>query len=532
MKLILDLCWTPSSAPVPADARVVTLAELAAARSAPGVLREVLWGTRYESVLIRHDELRASGVQALAAGLGGLARTRQLKVDRRGETRVRSRADYLVRATAVAVVAVPREIVRTSMLRRKLRRIAVTSFGLPSGPVDANVITYLRCEPTIQWLGAQVGGAATHTSGVINGLVAAGRDVHAFGPERPQGTDGVPFTAVPLRRVYHLVYWFMVAAYGDEIVAAAQRRPCDAVYQRYALGSQAGLELARRLNVPLILEFNGSEIWASKNWGNAELPMVEALAALEHRNLTDASLIVVVSDVLRDQLVDMGIDERRVLVNPNGVDVDRLAPLREQDAAWWRRELGREEAPTIGFIGTFGLWHGVKLLPQMIAEVAKSRPDARWVIIGDGLLRDEVAAEVERLGLSGLADLTGIVPHADAVKLLASCDVCVSPHVPNPDGTRFFGSPTKLFEYMGLGKPIVASDLEQIGEVLDHERSGLLCAPGDVAAAADCVVRLLGDPELAARLGAAALDDARERYSWVAHVRRILEALAALPQRD
>ena len=357
-------------------------------------------------------------------------------------------------------------------------------------------------------------------------------DVHAFGPERPHGIEGVPFTRVPLRRVFHLVYWFTVAAFADEVVAVASRRPCDAVYQRYALGSAAGLDLARRLGVPLILEFNGSEIWTSKNWGDGALPMLEALTALEQRNLTDASLIVVVSDVLRDQLVEQGIDERRVLVNPNGVDVDRLASLREHDAAWWRHELGREDAPTVGFIGTFGLWHGVKLLPEMIAAVARVRPDARWVIIGDGLLRDEVAQEVARLGLSEVADLTGIVAHEQALKLLAGCDVCVSPHVPNPDGTRFFGSPTKLFEYMGLGKPIVASDLEQIGEVLDHERSGLLCEPGDVHAAADAVVRLLGDPELAARLGAAALDDARERYSWVAHVRRILAALAALPQRD
>ena len=65
----------------------------------------------------------------------------------------------------------------------------------------------------------------------------------------------------------------------------------------------------------------------------------------------------------------------------------------------------------------------------------------------------------------------------------ATSDVLVSPHVANADGTPFFGSPTKIFEYMGLGKPIVASDLNQIGEVIEHERSGLLCPPGDVGAA-------------------------------------------------
>ena len=98
-----------------------------------------------------------------------------------------------------------------------------------------------------------------------------------------------------------------------------------------------------------------------------------------------------------------------------------------------------------------------------------------------------------------------MVERERALELLACSDVCVSPHVPNPDGTPFFGSPTKLFEYMGLGKAIVASDLDQIGEVIEHERSGLLCPPGDVDAAAAAIRRLLADARTprAARGGSA-----------------------------
>jgi glycosyltransferase involved in cell wall biosynthesis len=118
-----------------------------------------------------------------------------------------------------------------------------------------------------------------------------------------------------------------------------------------------------------------------------------------------------------------------------------------------------------------------------------------------------------------------VVPHPRAVRLLACCEVCVSPHVPNPDGTAFFGSPTKLFEYMGLGRAIVASDLDQIGEVLQDDLSALLTAPGDVPAAASAVVSLLDDEQLRARLGRAALREASENYSWDAHVGRILRAL-------
>jgi glycosyltransferase involved in cell wall biosynthesis len=78
---------------------------------------------------------------------------------------------------------------------------------------------------------------------------------------------------------------------------------------------------------------------------------------------------------------------------------------------------------------------------------------------------------------------------------------------------------------MGLGRAIVASDLEQIGEVLEDGRTALLTPPGDVTAAAHAVVRLLDDDSLRARLGAAALGEATAIYSWNAHVGRILDAV-------
>ena len=66
--------------------------------------------------------------------------------------------------------------------------------------------------------------------------------------------------------------------------------------------------------------------------------------------------------------------------------------MRAQRPEEWRAATGRPQAPTVGFIGTFGLWHGVKVLPEMIDAVARERPDVRWVLIGDGLLHDEVRA--------------------------------------------------------------------------------------------------------------------------------------------
>jgi glycosyltransferase involved in cell wall biosynthesis len=134
--------------------------------------------------------------------------------------------------------------------------------------------------------------------------------------------------------------------------------------------------------------------------------------------------------------------------------------------------------------------------------------------------------------------LTGLVPQAGAPAYLAASDVFLSPHVPNPDGTPFFGSPTKLFEYMAMGKPIVAADLDQIGEVLrgtylDETPSpegplAELYTPADENAFVAAFRRVVENPEHSATMGARARDAALQSYTWDRHVEKILGRLKTL----
>ncbi len=128
------------------------------------------------------------------------------------------------------------------------------------------------------------------------------------------------------------------------------------------------------------MEFNGSELWVARHWNSGKPRFARTLARLEHRNLVDASLVVVVSGALRDIVVEDGASPENVLVNPNGVDVDELRPFRALTPEAWRVRVELPEAPTVGFIGTFGPWHGVTVLPALIEAL----PDTRWVIVGDG----------------------------------------------------------------------------------------------------------------------------------------------------
>jgi len=121
---------------------------------------------------------------------------------------------------------------------------------------------------------------------------------------------------------------------------------------------------------------------------------------------------------------------------------------------------------------------------------------------------------------------TGLVRQEQTPGLLAACDLCVAPHVANSDGSPFFGSPTKLFEYLAAGRAVIASRLGQLGEVLEHDRNAWLVPPGDPAALAEAIVRLARDPALRARLGREGLADARGKHGWDSHVARILERLS------
>jgi glycosyltransferase involved in cell wall biosynthesis len=305
-------------------------------------------------------------------------------------------------------------------------------------------------------------------------------------------------------------------------------RPISFVYQRYSLNNYAGLRLAHRLGVPFVLEYNGSEIWMSRHWGR---PLkYEAIASrIELLNVNGADLVVVVSRAMRDELLARGVDGSRVLVNPNAVDPDRYSPAVDGSAL--RRRLGLDRRTVLGFISTFQPWHGAIVLARAFVALLNDHPEhrdtVRLLMIGSGAEADEAGRIISAGGCGEAAHFTGLVAQEDGPEHLAACDVLVSPHVPNADGSPFFGSPTKLFEYMAMGKGIVASNLDQIGEVLRHGETAWLVPPGNAAELSAGMDRLVRDAELRRSLGAAARLDVLANHTWRAHVCRTLEALEA-----
>ena len=145
--------------------------------------------------------------------------------------------------------------------------------------------------------------------------------------------------------------------------------------------------------------------------------------------------------------------------------------------------------------------------------------------MGDGELKNALQERIEKRRMANKILFTGMIPHQEIPSYLAACDIVVSPHLGFEDGTPFFGSPTKLFEYMAMGKAIIASNLEQLGTTIVHRRNGLQMNPGDVAGLSTSILLLAGNPSLRKRLGKQARLDAVRRYSWDQTIERIITHL-------
>jgi glycosyltransferase involved in cell wall biosynthesis len=379
------------------------------------------------------------------------------------------------------------------------------------------------------WFGdssGTVGGSVTHISGILRGFREAGFRIGlaTMDPPPPQLStviDDIELAAPlpPRARLTSDVECVLV----NRTIRKAARRLAERlepgiVYQRHRAFLVAGAEVARSSGAQLVLEWNASESWTRENWLGA-LPIERVfdplLTAMERHIATVADQVVAVSSPAAESARERGAVESRLIVVPNGVDVETIdafvAPFKNSPLTSTR----------IGWIGTFGPWHGAEVLIQALALLDH---DIELLLIGDGTLRPDCELLAVELGVAERIEWTGSLPHASAVARLAQCDVLASPHTPLL-GQEFFGSPTKIFEYMAIGRPIVASALGQIAEVLEDGRTAKLVTPGDPQALATGIAEVMRLPDRGRALGDAAQREARERHTWAQRARTIVDHL-------
>ena len=285
----------------------------------------------------------------------------------------------------------------------------------------------------------------------------------------------------------------------------AAKRP-TVVYESHGVAAVVSAELPRLLGNP--------DLTPSRR-------KLERLDARERRVWRRAPAYVTITRALADDLAARYGPRPNVFVVPDGASLDTVTPGTqpgEPEAA-----AGRPRA-IAGYAGHLYPWKGVDVLVRALALA----PGLDGLIVGGHPGehdRARVDALVAELRLSERVRITGQLPFRDVRTRLRHASILVLPNSASAISERYT-SPLKLFEYLTLGRPIVASNLPAIREVLTHERTALLVPPDDPPALARALERLADDGQLAASLGRAAHALASQ-YTWTERALRLEAALEA-----
>lgn len=298
----------------------------------------------------------------------------------------------------------------------------------------------------------------------------------------------------PIRRI---AYW-LSDAWG---LIAQFRSPPDALQCRDKyLASVLALWLARLMRRPFFY-------WCSYPFPEHAALMAERATGLKRSILhlkaklqfwllyryicPKAAHVFVQSEQMKQDMADYGVPRANMTAVPMGVPGALGAKVLSNEA--------RVKANRFVYLGSLGRIRRLETLVDAFALVAKELPDAELLFVGDGDLPSERPAletYVASLGLENSVRFTGFLPMQDAWLLAATAHVCVSPVY--PDRAMRAASPTKLIEYMALGRPVVCNDHPEQSQVIAESGAGL-CVPWSAEAFAAAMIRLATDSELAAR---------------------------------
>ena len=289
------------------------------------------------------------------------------------------------------------------------------------------------------------------------------------------------------------------------------------IYERYSLFMFSSVWWAKRHNLPIVLEINDScQVQRVRS-----LTFKKLAAKIEAWIFKNATGLVFISTRFKEVAEQAYGEIANSVVSPNGADLDKFI-IDEASGAALRSKLGIEDKIVLGYVGAFVHWHGIDWFVDLACQRLKETPELVLLLVGDGVAFEGIKTKVIEAGVESQVILPGKVPHHEVSSFLSAMDLGILPD------SNDYGSPMKLFEFMAMGKGMIAPDFSPIAEVVQDNETSWLFPAGDRQACIDKVFAIVNDKNAHKTVGLNARAYIERERQW----KHNAEQLLSLAQRD
>ncbi|HUE98469.1 MAG TPA: glycosyltransferase family 4 protein [Anaerolineales bacterium] len=355
-------------------------------------------------------------------------------------------------------------------------------------------------------------GASTHILHNIRGLVNSQFDVHLLTPNDGLLPSEDTIEGARVSRISQdLSQNFLARAthFGKAVLTHITLNPkYDVVHYRNIWDGLAVAQNKRRFGHKTLFEVNGlPSIELKYHYPGIDSSLLSKIKEQEVATLHLSDAIICPSNVTREYIASCGLSPKLVTVIPNGVSPSDFSP-----SPLPRRE-GR--VPVLLYLGTLADWQGLDIVIRALPRILEQQA-VRLHIVGRGRSRQRklLSKQIRRLGLEGSVLVQPAVPHHEVPTLIAESDICIAPLGLNDRNVTQGACPIKVLEYMASSRPLVASNMPIVRELVREDVDALLFSPNDPDDLARQVLVLLKDFELSKRLADSATKRALTKFTW------------------
>jgi glycosyltransferase involved in cell wall biosynthesis len=376
----------------------------------------------------------------------------------------------------------------------------------------------------------ETGVEGVHIREIVNALKILGHRVdiispHGINQEAKSNKSKVGFFRVLSGFLPEILFELMEILYNvvsyKELKILLKSKNYDFIYERYAIFNWTGVKAAKKFGVPIILEVNYTSYTSLYR---RRTKILEPLAHfLDKKIFEKADGIVVVSTYLKRHLTGLGVDERKIIVLTNAADISKFNFNINCNRIKEKYKLNGRKV--IGFVGGFYPWHGLDILTESFMEVKNQLKEVCLFLIGDGPLKNEIEGKIKESGLERDVQFAGTIDHTDLPDYIAAFDIAVMPD------SNEYGSPMKIYEYMAMGKPVIAPRLGPLEDGIDDGKEGILFEQHNGNELTKAMMKVLTNDGLCKEMGRNGANRVCLRHTWGKNVEGILKLYEKIHSR-